>query len=138
MAKALGRELPIVAEDLGVITPAVEELRDDVGLPGMKVLQFAWSGPDNAFLPHEHPRHAVVYSGTHDNDPTVGWWRHLADPATRALVAEYVGHEVHEPHWTLIRLGMMSPAHTFIAPMQDVLGLGREGRMNLLLALEQA
>ena len=55
----------------------------------------------------------------------------MADPETRALVTEYVGHEVHEPHWTLIRLGMMSPAHTFIAPMQDVLGLGREGRMNL-------
>ncbi len=131
MAKALGGELPIVAEDLGVITPAVEQLRDDVGLPGMKVLQFAWSGPDNAFLPHEHPRHAVVYSGTHDNDPTLGWWKHLTDPATRALVAEYVGYEVHEPNWVLIRLGMMSPAHTFIAPMQDVLGLGREGRMNL-------
>jgi 4-alpha-glucanotransferase len=131
MAQALGGQLPIVAEDLGVVTPAVEALRDDVGLPGMKVLQFAWSGPDNAFLPHEHPRHAVVYSGTHDNDPTVGWWRHLADPDMRALVSEYVGHEVHEPNWTLIRLGMMSPAHTFIAPMQDVLGLGREGRMNL-------
>lgn len=131
MTAALGGDLPIVAEDLGVITPAVEKLRDEVGLPGMKVLQFAWSGPDNAFLPHEHPRHAVVYSGTHDNDPTIGWWRHLADPPTRALVSEYVGHEVHEPNWTLIRLGMMSPAHTFIAPLQDVLGLGREGRMNL-------
>ncbi len=131
MTEALGGELPIVAEDLGVITPEVEKLRDDVGLPGMKVLQFAWSGPDNAFLPHEHPQHAVVYSGTHDNDPTLGWWKHLADPATRSLVAEYAGHEVHEPHWVLMRLGMMSPAHTFIAPMQDVLGLGREGRMNL-------
>lgn len=131
MAKALGGELPVVAEDLGVITAEVEALRDEVGLPGMKVLQFAWSGPENAFLPHEHPRHAVVYSGTHDNDPTNGWWKHLADPETRALVSEYVGHEVHEPNWTLIRLGMMSPAHTFIAPLQDVLGLGREGRMNL-------
>ncbi len=131
MARALGGELPIVAEDLGVITSAVEQLRDDVGLPGMKVLQFAWSGPENAFLPHEHPRHAVVYSGTHDNDPTNGWWRHLAGPDIRALVSEYAGHEVHEPNWTLIRLGMMSPAHTFIAPLQDVLGLGREGRMNL-------
>ncbi len=131
MARALGGDLPIVAEDLGVITPAVEKLRDDVGLPGMKVLQFAWSGPDNAFLPHEHPRHAVIYSGTHDNDPTLGWWKHLADADTRTLVSEYVGHEVHEPHWSLIRLGMMSPAHTFIATMQDVLGLGREGRMNL-------
>ena len=131
MSRALGGDLPIVAEDLGVITPGVEALRDDVGLAGMKVLQFAWSGPENAFLPHEHPQHAVVYTGTHDNDPTIGWWRHLTDPPTRALVSEYVGYDVHEPNWTLIRLGMMSPAHTFITPLQDVLGLGREGRMNL-------
>ncbi|MCB1182242.1 4-alpha-glucanotransferase [bacterium] len=131
MAAALGDELPIVAEDLGTITPDVVRLREDLGLPGMKVLQYAWTAPDNAFLPHEHTPHAVVYTGTHDNDPTVGWWRHLADGPTRALVADYVGADVHEPHWTLIRLGMMSPAHTFIAPLQDVLGLGREARMNL-------
>jgi 4-alpha-glucanotransferase len=131
LREELGEHLPIIAEDLGVITPDVEKLRDDFQLPGMKVLQFAWSGPDNLFLPHNFTPNCVVYSGTHDNDPTVGWWRHRTDPATRELVAEYTGGQVDEPNWELIRLGMMSCAHTFIATMQDVLGLGREGRMNL-------
>ncbi|MEN8005910.1 MAG: 4-alpha-glucanotransferase [Candidatus Krumholzibacteriota bacterium] len=131
LSRELGGTLPVIAEDLGVITPAVEQLRDAFDLPGMKVLQFAWSGPDNVFLPHEHVRNCVVYSGTHDNDPTIGWWNHLADSASKELVAEYTGCDIDEPHWALIRLGMMSPAHTFIATMQDVLGLGREARMNL-------
>jgi 4-alpha-glucanotransferase len=131
LRRELGGRLPVIAEDLGVITPAVEQLREACDLPGMKVLQFAWSGPDNVFLPHEHVRNCVVYSGTHDNDPTLGWWNHLADSAMRELVAEYTGCTPDEPHWTLIRLGMMSTAHTFIATMQDVLGLGREARMNL-------
>jgi 4-alpha-glucanotransferase len=123
--------LPVIAEDLGVITPAVEALRDAAGLPGMKVLQFGWSGPDNLFLPHEHVRNCVVYSGTHDNDPTLGWWKHLATDKEKELVAQYTGDSPHEPHWNMIRLGMLSVAHTFIATMQDVLGLGREARMNL-------
>jgi len=131
LRRELGGKLPVIAEDLGVITPSVELLRDTFDLPGMKVLQFAWSGPDNVFLPHEHVRNCVVYSGTHDNDPTLGWWKHLADSATKELVAEYTGCATDEPQWTLIRLGMMSTAHTFIATMQDVLGLGREARMNL-------
>ncbi len=132
MKQALGDDLPIIAEDLGVITPDVEKLRDDFGLPGMRVLQFGWSGPENAFLPHNHPTNCVVYSGTHDNDPTLGWWQHLTDEPMRRLVAEYTGHEqVDEPNWALVRLGMLSSAHTFVATMQDVLGLGREGRMNL-------
>lgn len=132
MREEFGADLPLIAEDLGVITPDVEKLRDDFDLPGMKVLQFAWSGPDNAFLPHEHQPNCVVYSGTHDNDPTRGWWKHLTDARTRDLVGEYTGlPQVDEPHWVLIRLGMMSCAHTFIATMQDVLGLGREARMNL-------
>ncbi len=127
----LGEDLPLVAEDLGVITPAVDELRRRFHLPGMRVLQFAWSGPDNLFLPHEYRRNTVVYTGTHDNDPVLGWWEHLTDKRTRELVAEYAGCAVDEPHWTLIRLGMMSVAETFIVPLQDVLGLGRQGRMNL-------
>jgi 4-alpha-glucanotransferase len=131
LKKDLGGKLPIIAEDLGVITPDVEKLRDDFQLPGMKILQFAWSGPDNLFQPHNFTPNCVVYSGTHDNDPTLGWWRLLADEATRKQVSEYLGREIIEPHWALIRLGMMSCAHTFIATMQDVLGLGREGRMNL-------
>jgi 4-alpha-glucanotransferase len=131
VAQALPSPLPLVAEDLGVITAEVEALREAAGLPGMKILQFAWDGPDNAFLPHNSGEHAVMYTGTHDNDPTVGWWRHLASKDVQQMVSEYVGYPVTEPHWTLIRLGMMSAAHTFVAPMQDVLGLGREGRMNL-------
>lgn len=127
----LGENLPLIAEDLGVITSDVVKLRDDFNLPGMKILQFAWSGPENLFLPHEYVTNCVVYSGTHDNDPTLGWWEYLADAATRELVGEYTGCSTREPNWTLIRLGMMSCAHTFIATMQDVLGLGREARMNL-------
>ena len=123
--------LPLIAEDLGVITTAVDALRRRFGLPGMRVLQFAWSGPDNLFLPHEHEPDAVVYTGTHDNDPVRGWWEHLATPRERELVAEYTASEVTEPHWTLIRLAMGSVARTCIIPLQDVLGLGREGRMNL-------
>jgi 4-alpha-glucanotransferase len=131
LTAALDGRLPLIAEDLGVITPAVENLRRKYALPGMKVLQFAWSGPDNAFLPHEHEQNCVVYAGTHDNDPVLGWWRHLADAATKDFVADYAGYPADEPHWTLIRLGMRSSGHTFIATMQDILGLGREGRMNL-------
>ncbi len=127
----LGGRLPVVAEDLGVITPGVEALRDDLDLPGMKVLQFAWSGPDNAFLPHEYSSNCVVYSGTHDNDPSLGWWKHLASDAEKALLERYSGGSTAEPHWTLLRLGLLSVGHTFIATMQDVLGLGREARMNL-------
>ncbi len=129
LREKLGR-LPIIAEDLGVITRGVIELRDRFDLPGMKVLQFAWSGPDNLFLPHHHPENCVVYSGTHDNDPTLGWWKHETGGDTRRFLHEYLGYGVDEPHWTLIRLGMMSVAHTFIATMQDVLGLGREAQMN--------
>lgn len=131
--ESLGRQLgslPIVAEDLGVITEAVEELRDAFGLPGMKVLQFAWDEPRNPFQPHNHMRNCVVYSGTHDNDPTCGWWQHECDESVRERVRDYVGHAVAEPAWTLIRMGMQSVAHTFMMPLQDVLSLGREARMN--------
>jgi 4-alpha-glucanotransferase len=123
--------LPIVAEDLGVITEEVEQLRDAFDLPGMKVLQFAWSDPRNAFQPHNHRANCVVYSGTHDNDPTNGWWGLAATADEQERLRDYVGGDVAEPNWTLLRLGMQSVAHTFIAPMQDVLGLGRDGRMNL-------
>jgi 4-alpha-glucanotransferase len=122
--------LPIVAEDLGVITEEVEQLRDAFAMPGMKVLQFAWDEPRNPFQPHNHVANAVVYSGTHDNDPTNGWWQEGIDEATRERVRDYVGREVDDPAWTFIRMGMQSVGHTFIAPMQDVLGLGGEARMN--------
>ncbi|MCP4572211.1 MAG: 4-alpha-glucanotransferase [bacterium] len=128
---ALGGKLPLVAENLGVITPDVEALREAVGLPGMKVLQFAWTAPNNEFLPHDHDRHLVLYTGTHDNDTTLGWWNDRASDGERGFMSEYLDREITEPHWELIRVAMTSPADTCIVPMQDVLGLGREGRMNL-------
>lgn len=125
--------LPIIAEDLGLITPGVIALRDGLGLPGMKILQFAFggSGGENAFLPHHHVPNCVVYTGTHDNNTTVGWWQtDEATPEIRNYLQEYIGHPVKQANWELIRLGMMSVAHTFITPMQDVLGFGADTRMN--------
>lgn len=128
----LGR-LPIIAEDLGLITDGVIALRDGFGLPGMKILQFAFGGAaaENSFLPHNYTPNCVVYSGTHDNNTTLGWWKSgEATEDIQKFLPEYLGHPVSEIHWDLIRLGMMSVAHTFVAPMQDVLGLGAEARMN--------
>jgi 4-alpha-glucanotransferase len=128
-------DLPIIAEDLGVITPGVEALRDGFGLPGMKILQFAFGDDvygDNPFLPHNYNPNCIVYSGTHDNNTTLGWWQSgEATPTAREHLRRYIGHKITHPHWELIRLGMMSCAHTFIAPMQDVLGFGADTRMNL-------
>ena len=126
---ALG-ELPIMAEDLGVITPGVEKLRDDFGFPGMKVLQFAWSDPANPFLPHNHPANCIVYTGTHDNNTTRGWWENEVDSRTRAFVNDYFGHDVQDIVWDMARLGMRSAGRVFIMPMQDVLGLGAAARLN--------
>jgi 4-alpha-glucanotransferase len=130
---ALG-DLPIIAEDLGVVTPGVVALRDGYKLPGMKILQFAFGyDPDgeNQFLPHNYPINCVVYSGTHDNNTSLGWWQssEASDDARRHLEA-YIGHTVREPHWELIQLGMASVGHTFIAPLQDIFGFGADTRMN--------
>mgnify|MGYP002713079283 CR=1 FL=1 len=124
-------DLPIIAEDLGEITKEVIELRDAFGLPGMKILQFAWSSPDNPFLPHNYVSNCVAYSGTHDNNTTLGWW-HQNEPGDHGknMMAEYVGHDIFEPHWTLVQLGMASVANTFVTPMQDILGYGADTRMN--------
>jgi 4-alpha-glucanotransferase len=106
--------LPLIAEDLGLITPDVEELRDELGFPGMRVLQFAFgdSGSRNPHLPANHPRNSVAYTGTHDNDTTVGWYR-SAPAADRAGVRKLLGHEPRpdELHWELIELAFQSPAH---------------------------
>ena len=126
---ALGN-LPIIAEDLGVITEPVEKLRDDFGLPGMKVLQFAFSDPTNPFLPHNHPANCIVYPGTHDNNTTRGWWENEVDEKTLAFVKDYLGHEIHDIVWTMARVGMRSSGVVFIMTMQDVLGLGAASRMN--------
>lgn len=129
LQQALG-DVPIIAEDLGVITPEVEALRDGFGFPGMKILQFAFATDSgNEFLPHNYPRHCVVYTGTHDNDTTVGWF-HSAPEQERTYCLQYLGTDGREIHWDLIRLAMMSVADTVVFPLQDLLGLGTEARMN--------
>jgi 4-alpha-glucanotransferase len=139
---ALG-ELPLVAENLGVITPEVEAIRHEFGFPGMAVLQFAFGTDDQAptFRPHNYPREVVAYTGTHDTDTTVGWWsskgrgestRSEADiRRERDFAMRYLNTDGREIHWVLIRTLMASVADTVLFPLQDVLGLGTEARMNL-------
>ena len=130
LGAALGR-LPIIVEDLGVITPDVVALRQDLGYPGMRVLQFAFGANAlNPYLPHNYEPNTVVYTGTHDNDTAVGWHRTSA-PDVREHLREYLGRDPVEVNWSLIRLAMASVAHTAIVPLQDVLGLDSCGRMNL-------
>ncbi len=126
--EALG-DLPLVAEDLGVITPEVEELRRAAGLPGIKVLQFAFGEADSDHLPHRLERRCVVYTGTHDNDTTAGWYHDL-DRRTRRRVRRYTGAGRRRIHRALIRLAYTSVAELAIVPVQDVLGLSTEARMN--------
>jgi 4-alpha-glucanotransferase len=126
---ALG-DVPIIAEDLGVITPEVEALRDGLGFPGMRVLQFAFGGPaSHPYLPHNHVPHCVVYTGTHDNDTTVGWYR-SAPPEVQDHVRRYLARDGHDVAWDMIRAALSSVAEMAIVPMQDVLALGSEARMN--------
>lgn len=123
-------DLPLIAEDLGVITPEVEALRDQFNLPGMKVLQFAFdSGPDNPYLPHNLQRNCVIYTGTHDNDTTLGWWESLTEDQQKSVKA-YLGQDHPQIPWALIHLAMISVADLCITPLQDVLELGCEARMN--------
>lgn len=133
--EALG-ELPIIAEDLGVITPEVNALREQFGFPGMKVLQFAFdlgeagaSGAANSFLPHNFERHAIVYTGTHDNDTTYGWYQKRTNEE-RDLVRRYLARSDEDIVWDFIRLAMASTAGFAIVPFQDVLNLGSDARMN--------
>lgn len=127
--KKLGK-LPIIAEDLGVITPEVIKLRDTFEFPGMKVLQFAFaSGPESGFLPHHYEHNSVVYTGTHDNDTTLGWFN-AASERERSFVRKYACTDDNNIHWDLIRLALKSVADLAVVPFQDVLGLGSEGRMN--------
>ena len=130
ISAALG-DLPIIAEDLGVITPEVDALRRQFKLPGMRVLHFAFGGDNtNAYLPHNFESNTVVYGGTHDNNTSMGWWGELG-PAERAHVSDYLVTDGREIHWDLIRAACASVADTAIHPMQDILGLGGEHRMNL-------
>jgi len=141
LRKTLGK-LPILAEDLGVITPDVEELRDGFGFPGMRILQFAFGGDtENLDLPHNYIKNCVVYTGTHDNDTTVGWFNSQAgagstrgeDEISREhdFCLKYLNSDGSEIHWDFIRTVLGSVANTAIVPMQDLLGLGTEARMNL-------
>jgi 4-alpha-glucanotransferase len=121
----------MIAEDLGVITPSVVELRDAYHIPGMKILQFAFTNPTDAFLPHNYDTaNCIVYTGTHDNNTVLGWYEQETWGDTRVLFRAYAGHDVTEPHWDMIRMGMQSIAAMAIVPLQDVLGLGVETRMN--------
>ncbi|MDB5045938.1 MAG: 4-alpha-glucanotransferase [Deinococcus sp.] len=132
--EALG-VLPIIAEDLGVITPDVEKLRDDFGFPGMAVLQFAFGGGDfsvNDFLPENLRENQVVYTGTHDNDTTRGWWQH-AEEQEKHNFRTYTSSNPTEENFALqlTRMAFESRANLSIVPLQDLLNLGTEARMNL-------
>src|SRR5262245_7630009 len=139
IAKALGGgDLPILAEDLGLITDDVHALRDDLGFPGMRVLQFAWDDDrHNHHLPHEYRHDVVAYTGTHDNDTVVGWFTHRAGPGAspaeqreRDNCLHYLGTDGAHINWDFIRAVQMSVAVLAISPLQDLLGLGAEARMN--------
>lgn len=130
LADKLG-EIPVIAEDLGEITPAVLALRDQFKLPGMKILLFAFGGgPDNPYLPFCYDKNYVVYTGTHDNNTAVGWFEQIPE-GERQTVLNYLGHLSPDGiHWDLIRLALASVADLAILPLQDVMGLGSECRMN--------
>jgi 4-alpha-glucanotransferase len=119
-------ELPLVAEDLGSITPAVVRLRERLGLPGMVVLQFGFGGgPSNPHRLENHPENAVVYTGTHDHDTALGWWSSLTSARKQAT-----GLDPADPSWSLVQLALSSRARLAILPVQDLLGLGSEARLN--------
>lgn len=135
-------DVPILAEDLGAVTPGVWKLRDDFGFPGMRVLQFAFGDVERGseHLPHEYTRRSVAYTGTHDNDTVVGWYTKLEkaaaagdDGARRQLehLWRYLGNRPQQVHWAMTHLVMQSPANLAIVPAQDLLGLGTEARMNV-------
>ncbi len=127
--EALG-DLPIIAEDLGVITPDVVELRDSFNLPGMKVLQFAFAAtPEDPFLPHNYPQNCVVYTGTHDNDTARGWYERVQEEE-KSNYRRYLNRSGSEVAWDLIRACWSSGSVFALAPMQDFLDLGNEARMN--------
>ena len=126
--------IPLIAEDLGIITADVRQVMDKFGIPGMRVLLFAFGEdlPRNPYAPHNNIKNCVIYTGTHDNNTARGWFEHEATAEDKQRLSKYVGHEVNAENisWELIRLAMMSIADTAIIPMQDILGLGEDARMN--------
>lgn len=130
LQRALGG-LPLIAEDLGLITPEVDSLRHSFALPGMRILQFGFGGAfEDRFVPHRYVHHTVVYTGTHDNETTVGWFNNLTEQE-QSRFTSYAPGSLADPAWALIRLAWASVADLAIAPLQDVLRLGNEARMNL-------
>ena len=129
LSEALGGELPVLAEDLGEITPDVDQLRHDFDLPGMRVLQFGFGAEPSGHTPHRIEKRAVVYTGTHDNDTTVGWYRSLG-LEERERFHLYTGSSPREVHWTLIRVAYATAAELALVPIQDVLGSSSNARMN--------
>jgi len=131
--KEIFGELPFIAEDLGVITREVDELREFFGMPGMRILQFGFGDRGgHIYLPHRFVENTVVYTGTHDNNTTLGWWRDDASPTERANVQTYLHPIEHDGDivWAMIKCAAASVASICIFPLQDVLHLGSEGRMN--------
>ena len=130
--RAVEDALPrLIAEDLGLITPDVVELRRRLGIPGMRVLQFAWDGnPANEHKPHNYEHNLVAYTGTHDNNTLLGWWREEASPRARREALAYMGGCRREINWCFIRLLFSTVADVAVVPIQDVLGLGGEARIN--------
>ena len=129
---AVASKEKLVAEDLGILTPAVYELLEKTGIPGMRVLQFAFVDPsaDSLYLPHHHIKHCVAYTGTHDNDTILGWYR-AAPEAERTFAREYLRlHDGEWENWGVMKAAWGSVAELAIVPMQDVLSLGSEARMN--------
>ena len=125
-------DLPFIAEDLGTITPEVERLRDDLGLPGMRILQFGFSDRGaHIYLPHRFDKNTVVYTGTHDNDTTVGWWNSGATEAEKAAVQSYLRPGRDGIAWAFIRAALTSVADLCVIPLQDVLCLDSDARMNI-------
>ena len=126
-------KLPIIAEDLGFLTPSVKELLEETGFPGMKILQFAFdSREESNYLPHSYTKNSVVYTGTHDNDTIVGWYLAM-DPADREFSREYMGNErtpLREIHWDFVRMALASVSDLAVIPVQDYLGLGHDARIN--------
>ena len=129
LRQALGG-FPFIAEDLGMITPEVHAFRERLQIPGMKVLQFGFSNPGaHIYLPHRYEPNSVVYTGTHDNDTTLGWFNSIQGEERRAA-QDYAGSDPDGMHWAFLRVAMTSPAQLCLVPLQDVLGLGSEARMN--------
>jgi 4-alpha-glucanotransferase len=131
LRSALG-DLPFIAEDLGYITPEVTELRKKLDIPGMKVMQFGFGNRGaHKYLPHGFERNSVVYTGTHDNDTTVGWWNSSAPEAEKNAASAYLGIGDDGVHWAFIRAALTSVANLAVIPVQDVLGLDSSARMNV-------